>query len=157
VKYLPWVLLFVATLAYGCDQRRQGELKEKLKNLSTENDSLKKRAESLKTAYRVDTLRLRSIRRITDTLLMDTTAKVIPTAKVKRIVADERQACDAALGTLQSLCAVKDQQIVNLNTQIQTLKDKQGGWFRRTFGCAAGATASTQGAGLGATCGVKFP
>ena len=149
MKHLPWVLVVVAALAYGCDQRRQGELKEKLKILTTENDSLKKRADSFKVVVHVDTLRLHSVRRITDTV-------EIP-APIRKLIVDERAACDKAIGALVQLCAVKDQQIVNLNKQVKVLTDQRGGWFRRTFGCAAGGTASTQGVGLGATCGVKFP
>jgi hypothetical protein len=144
MKYLPWLLLVALAFGYGCERHGQGELKERLKNLSTENDSLKKQGVVLQQVVRVDTLRLRSVRRITDTVEI--------AAPIRKLIADERAACDAAIGSLVTLCANKDQQITNLNRQIQTIKKQRPS----RIGCVVGAAVNPKGAGPGAACGLRL-
>ena len=158
MKYLPWVLVVVAALAYGCDQRRQGELKAELKRVHKEFSALQRQMKAVDTVYVRDTVRLNRIKTRYDTLLVDVrTTDTVWVRKFMQVADSTVDACFEALNSCGARIAVRDSMLRNLREQVDIASKQRGGWFRRTFGCAAGGTASTQGVGLGATCGVKFP
>jgi hypothetical protein len=94
LKYLPWVAIAAIVLfGWSFHERRVGELNGRIASLVRES----KRVDTL---YRRDTLTLTRVRRITDTV-------EIP-APIRKLIADERQACDQVIQTCESRVAVRD-------------------------------------------------
>ena len=143
-KYSHLILLALGLLAlwaYGCENRRAGRLQQELHDLQAQ-------AKQIDTVYHTDTIRLRTVRYATDTLLTRDT--VIHTDTVRQIIQQERDACNAVISTCE-------REKANLRQQITVLKKQQPGFIKRRFGCTAGVAATAKGAGLGASCGIRFP
>lgn len=138
--------------------RHEGELREQVRALETRNAKLEDEAGVVDTAYVHDTVTFTRWRTRLDTLAVD--IKVTDTVAVRQFIAvadSTVRSCSVALQTCEARVALRDLRIAVLDSII-AVKDKQRpGWLRRTFGCAAGVGATTQGAGLGAACGVRFP
>lgn len=143
-KYSHAILLalgLIALWAYGCENRKAGRLQQELHDLQSQ-------AKQIDTVYRTDTIALRKVRYRTDSLLITDT--VIHTDTVRQIVQQEREACNAVVSTCE-------QEKANLRKQITVLQKQKPNWIERRFGCTAGVAATTKGAGLGASCGIRFP
>jgi hypothetical protein len=98
VKIVPWVLLLaLGGLAYW---------------QNCYDVKLVEEGKKLDSTYVADTTRLTNVRRLTDSLLRDTTAKTMPTEKAKKIVADERGVCDAVVETCEK-------RVENLKKQLR--------------------------------------
>lgn len=130
------VLVFLGWRWYGWEQRKQGELKQRIKARETVIAELAKQ-------HRTDTLRLVTTRHTTDSIL--TTDTLIRTEVVTKIIERERTACDALVSTCE-------QEKQTLRDQIKDLEKRRPS----RFGCAAPLTASTKGLGLGVSCGIRF-
>lgn len=151
-----WKALVVACVAltlfvFSCEQRQQGAIRQQLKELSHERDSLKADRKRIETVYKTDTLRLTKVRRVTDSVLKVDT--VIRTDSARVLVAGERQACNAVIKTCEEQKAGLVRENANLAEQLRLEKKKKPS----RFGCAGPVTASTQGIGLGVGCGIRLP
>ena len=140
-----------AWLGYGCEQRRQGVIRDQIKTLEHERDSLKTEREQREVIYRTDTLRLTKVRRVTDSILVRDS--IFGRDTVRAIVGRERQACDAVIHTCEQQKAGLERENANLEARLKLEKKKKPS----RFGCAAPLAATTQGVGLGVACGIRFP
>ena len=141
---------FLAWKWYGHEQRIQGELKSQYDALSQQLDQSKVQAESLASAHHIDTVRLVSVRRHTDSLLITDT--LIRADTVRRVVDRERLACDALVATCEAEKTNLRAQIGYVRAQLEIEKKRRPS----RFGCVIGGVVSPKGAGPGAGCGIRF-
>lgn len=130
------LILYAAWLVYGCEQQRQGELKQRIKAREQVIAALAQR-------HKVDTLRLVRTRHITDSII--DTDTVFYRDTVVKLLQAERHACDTLIGT----CEQEKQQ---LRLQIEDLKKRHPS----RFGCAGPLAVTRKGFDLGVSCGLKF-
>jgi hypothetical protein len=113
MKYLPWGIgLLLVLLVYGWQQRKVGELNGRIAHLTAES----KRVDTL---YRRDTLTLTRVRRSTDSILVTDTLWRSDTVRV--LIANERNACNAAIRTCEQRIAIAD-------STIKALRKKPSVW-----------------------------
>lgn len=127
--------------SYDRHQRELGALEFKIGVLSQDTLRLKHDSDSLKSAFRVDTVKLtRSILK-RDTVLATVEHFLHDTVKVPvqvlrdviRVDSLALNACLVSLSTCEQRLAVKNAQITNLTTQRDLWrKAAQPSWFRRT-------------------------
>lgn len=134
--------------------RRQRDIGAVTAQLDASKQRERDLARGLATAtaqYRVDTVRLRTVRERTDTLLARVTDTVLHVDTVRVIVAQERLACSLALVTCEQRGAVAESLAVQRARRITLLEQRQGLMRRRftdrigVFG-GYGLTASPGGA-----------
>lgn len=160
MKALPWVIVavlgLVGVLMYGCQERRAGELDQRVKARETVIASLAAQKAQVDTEY------VRGKVVYQDAVTEWDSLKLTLGEKVKLnplALAGDRVV--AGCGTLVASCEARNRlsdSIIAVQVfQIEDLEKVRPSWFRRTFGCAAGAAATTSGVGLGAACGIRFP
>lgn len=166
------VLALLALWAYGCENRRAGRLEQERAHLLDENKALHSIVEELSveamrvdTVFHVDTVDFGAKRGRYDSLRQRVAAG--DTSKITPLILlgdSTIKACSAALETCTTRVALRDS-IISQQRRAMAVKDslirveqkRQPGFIKRRFGCTAGVAATTQGAGLGASCGVRFP
>ena len=151
-------LALLALWAYGCENRQAGRLEAEKVALEHRNARLEDEAGRKDTVYVKDTIRLKiytqSYKTLRDTLRITDTVQVRATLAL----ADSTiNACSVALQTCETRVALRDQRIAVLDSLLTVERKRQPGFIKRRFGCTAGVAATTKGAGLGASCGVRFP
>ena len=152
---LALVLVVLAVGLTRCvGDRRQRDIGAVTAQLDASKQRERVLARGLATAtaqYRVDTVRLRTVRERTDTLLARVTDTVLHVDTVRVIVAEERRACSLALLTCEQRATVAESLSVQRARRITLLEQRQGLTRRRftdrigMFG-GYGVTASPGGA-----------
>lgn len=99
MRYLPWLVAMVLLVAYGCERQESGRQAERIAQLE-------QRKAQVDTVYRRDTLTLRRVRRVTDSLIVTDTLTFTDT--VTRVIMAERKACDQVIQTCERRVAVRD-------------------------------------------------
>jgi hypothetical protein len=141
------LVALVVWLGYGCEQRRQGVIRDQIKTLEHERDSLKAERQKQEIVYRTDTVRLTKVR-IVNNRALDS----LP-PRAREIVGAERQACDRVITTCEDQKAGLMRENANLEAQLKLEKKRKPS----RFGCAGPFAATTKGVGLGVSCGLRFP
>lgn len=160
---LPYAMIALtlgwAALATRCAETRgaeRGVLAHELSRLRADSARLARRADALAAAYRVDTVRLRTVRTLTDSILVRDTLTFVRVDTVRQLVERERAACDLVISTCESRLAVADSQARRADSSAKlwrALAERQR--CRILFlPCPNRLTVFVGGAALGAAAGV---
>lgn len=110
---------------YGCEQRRHGELREKIRVAEQRAEFLESLSRRVDTVYAVRRDTLRITRRTTDSILLVDTILSVDT--VRQIILTERQACDVLVETCEQRVAVRDSRIANLDSLLRLERKNRPG------------------------------
>jgi hypothetical protein len=140
LKIAPWLLLIGVAWFGGCQYAQGRALAGELHRLERVRDSLANVARGRDTLYltQVDTLRL--VRTRTDSIVFTDT--LIRRDTVLRILARERDACDAVIATCEQRVADRDRQIANLDSLLKIQKKRYGGDWKTKLGLLLGGAAA---------------
>jgi hypothetical protein len=140
LKIAPWLLLIGVAWFGGCQYAQGRALAGELHRLEQVRDSLANVARGRDTLYltQVDTLRL--VRTRTDSIVLTDT--LIRRDTVLRILARERDACDAVIATCEQRVADRDRQIANLDSLLKIQKKRYGGDWKTKLGLLLGGAAA---------------
>jgi hypothetical protein len=140
LKVAPWLALIAVAWFGGSTYAKNRALAGELDRLGKVRDSLENVARGRDTLYltQVDTLRL--VRTRTDSILLVDT--LIHRDTVVRIIARERDACDAVIATCEARVADRDRQIANLDSLLKIQKKKSGGDWKTKLGLILGGAAA---------------
>jgi hypothetical protein len=140
LKLAPWLALIAVAWFGGAQYARGRALAGEVKRLEAVRDSLANVARGRDTLYvtQVDTLRL--VRTRTDSILLVDT--LIHRDTVVRIIARERDACDAVIHTCEQRVADRDRQIANLDSLLKIQKKRYGGDWKTKLGLLLGGAAA---------------
>jgi hypothetical protein len=140
LKIAPWLLLIGVAWFGGCQYAQGRALAGELRRLGRVRDSLANVARGRDTLYltQVDTLRL--VRTRTDSIVLTDT--LIRRDTVLRILARERDACDAVMATCEARVADRDRQIANLDSLLGIQKKRNRGDWKTKLGLLLGGAAA---------------
>jgi hypothetical protein len=140
LKVAPWLLLIGVAWFGGCQYAQGRALAGEVHRLENVRDSLAAVARGRDTLYltQVDTLRL--VRTRTDSIVLTDT--LIRRDTVLRILARERDACDAVIATCEARVADRDRQIANLDSLLKIEGKKHGGDWKTKLGLLLGGAAA---------------
>jgi hypothetical protein len=140
LKIAPWLALIGVAWFGGCQYAQSVQLTGELRRLGRVRDSLAAVARGRDTLYltQVDTLRL--VRTRTDSIVLTDT--LIRRDTVLRILARERDACDAVIATCEARVADRDRQIANLDSLLKIEGKKHGGDWKTKLGLLLGGAAA---------------
>jgi hypothetical protein len=132
-----WVLCVFLVLLWIRDG---AQYTAEIKRLEQIRDSLAAVARGRDTLYvaQVDTLRI--LRTRTDSIVLVDT--LIHRDTVVRIIARERDACDAVIATCEARVADRDRQIANLDSLLKTEKKRGGADWKTKLGLILGGAAA---------------
>jgi hypothetical protein len=142
LKIAPWLALVLVAWFGGCQYAQGRALAGEVHRLEYVRDSLAAVARGRDTLYltQVDTLRFTRVR--TDSILLTKTDTLIHRDTVVRILARERDACDAVIATCEQRVADRDRQIANLDSLLKIEGKKHGGDWKTKLGLLLGGAAA---------------
>lgn len=126
------LLAFLLWVQHNAALRNEGALREQLAGLTQRNARLEEDAGRIDTVYARDTIRLRIVRNVTDSILIRDS--IVHTDTVRMLVEQERAACSAVVLTCEQQKANLRAQIANLDSTITAINKQRPGWFKRTTG-----------------------
>jgi hypothetical protein len=111
--------------------RNEGALRSEIAGLTARNAKLEGEAGRIDTVYRTDTITLRKVRTVTDSLLITDT--VIHTDTVRAILATERAACNAVISTCEQAKANLRSQVAVLDSIIAAERKNRPSWLSKVI------------------------
>jgi hypothetical protein len=124
----------------GCEYARGRALAGEVSRLEAVRDSLDHVAQARDTVYVRDTVRLTRTRTVTDSILLVDT--LIHRDTVVRIIAAERQACDAVIATCEQRVAIQRSQLANMDSLLKTERKRGGADWKTKLGLILGGAAA---------------